>query len=56
MSDLEKARQRAAQQVGQQAQAARATHVPQVATTPADIQSRPVTEADLNNWFLNPTG
>lgn len=39
----------------QQAQAARATHVPQVGTTPADIQSRPVTEADLNNWFLAPT-
>lgn len=39
----------------QQAQAARATHVPQVGTTPADIQSRPVTEADLNNWFLQPT-
>jgi hypothetical protein len=40
----------------QQAQAARATHVPQVATTPADVQSRPVTEADLNSWFLNPSG
>jgi hypothetical protein len=39
----------------QQAQAARATHVPQVGTTPADIQSRPVTEADLNNWFMSPT-
>jgi hypothetical protein len=39
----------------QQAQAARATHVPQVGTTPADIQSRPVTEADLNTWFLQPT-
>lgn len=37
----------------QQAAAARATHVPQVGTTPQDIQSRPVTEADLNNWFLN---
>lgn len=40
----------------QQAAAARATHVPQVGTTPADVQSRPVTEADLNNWFLNPSG
>ena len=39
----------------QQAAAARATHVPQVGTTPQDIQSRPVTEADLNNWFLTPT-
>lgn len=39
----------------QQAQAARATHVPQVAVTPADIQSRPVSESDLNNWFLQPT-
>lgn len=39
----------------QQAAAARATHVPQVGTTPQDIQSRPVTEADLNSWFLKPT-
>jgi hypothetical protein len=39
-----------------QAQAARATHVPQVGTTPADIQSRPVTEADLANWFLPQAG
>lgn len=39
-----------------QAAAARATHVPQVGTTPADIQSRPVTEADLANWFLPQAG